>query len=159
MLHRGLAPGDDVAAGDGLEHGAIGRRPPARSRLEHRERHRIGFELGRERRGREAHGGAAEVRDGSQARAQRARDQAQLDRAQPVVAADRQRAELDEARPQPAVLGLAREQRLHRFAEPPLLVAELEVHSGYSCGRARTRSAMMLRWICRVPPYTLAARE
>ena len=31
--------------------------------------------------------------------------------------------------------------------------------SRYSCGRARTRSAMMLRWICCVPPYTLAARE
>ena len=88
-------------------------------------------------------------------RPERASDEAQLDGAEPVVA-DRQRAELDEARPR---LLLAGQQRLDRFAEPPLLVAELKIHSGYSCGRARTRSAMMLRWICCVPPYTLAARE
>ena len=58
-----------------------------------------------------------------------------------------------------AAVRFAREQRLDRFAEPLLLVAELQVHSSYSCGSARTRSAMMLRWICCVPPYTLAARE
>ena len=91
--------------------------------------------------------------------AERSSDQAQLDRAETVLAAHRQRAELDQARPQPPASGLPGEQGLDRFAEPLLLVAELQVHDGYSFGRARTRSAMMLRWICCVPPYTLAARE
>ena len=38
-------------------------------------------------------------------------------------------------------------------------VHSLSAHSSHSCGSARTRSAMMLRWICCVPPYTVAARE
>ena len=90
----------------------FGRRRPARTRLEHRERDRVVAEV---RLGREARGGAADVRHRREMRTQRPGDQAQLDRAEPLVAADRQGAELDQARPQ--LVGLAFEQRLD--AGPP----------------------------------------
>ena len=95
--------------------------------------------------------------------------EAQLDRPEIGPRAAEQ-TELDQAVPQPRAVRLVRlpgglgrrplaiEQRVDRLLDPDLLVAQLEVHA-YSFGSERIRSAMMSRWICPVPPYTLAARE
>ena len=103
--------------------------------------------------------------------AERPRDQAQLDGAEALVAVDAEGAELDERRPQRA---RARRARLVRLARQPATRGSSSVSTdslsqvcssvssrsiAYSWGSARMRSAMMLRWICCVPPYTLAARE
>jgi hypothetical protein len=148
--------------------GALGR--PAAAGLQERDRHRVVSEVG-ERRGQIAGERLDRVAERRAAGERRRREpppegasrQAELDRAEPLVAVDVERAELHQRRPQPRPLlraclvrGLgggpcAFQQRRQGLAEHRLLVGQLEVHA-YSCGSARTRSAMMLRWICCVPP-------
>ena len=168
MLDGDLVPADGVI---GETRARPGHRPPAPG-LEERDRDAllVAGEVAGDGLEREAHGGAAQIRHGGEVRAERARRQAELHGAESVLGVDHERAEGGQALPEPVALRggragggvradpLAREQRVDRLAEPGLLVGELEVHV-YSWGRARMRSAMMLRWICCVPPYTVAARE
>jgi len=70
--------------------------------------------------------GAVGERNGGEAPADAARDERELDCAEPLVAADLERAELDQARPQ-AVSRLAREQLVDRLRQPPLLLGQLQV--------------------------------
>jgi hypothetical protein len=122
------------------------------------------------RRKRQSDRGAAEEGHRCEMAAEHAGDEAELDGPQLTLVAYAERAELDKGGPGPASpLGgsadsvrrrdpLPAEQRVDRLADPGLFLGEFEFHD-YSWGSARTRSAMMLRWICRVPPYTEAARE
>src|SRR5213076_3185735 len=50
------------------------------------------------------------------------------------------------------------QELLDRFGQQRLFLSQFEVHV-YSWGRRRSRSATMLRWICCVPPSTVAVRE
>jgi hypothetical protein len=85
-----------------------------------------------------AHGGRVRERNLGKTLPDRSRDERELDRAQAFVAADLQRAERDEARPQ-ALLRFALEELVDRPAQPRLLVCQLEVHAvtrggGRGCG-------------------------
>ena len=160
VLDGRLAAGDGVAARDGLEHGQSGRAPPssirARAPRAPPRPLRGPPRAARPRSARRRCPGTGRAPDAApSARAIRHSSTAPSPSSPPTDSAPNS-TRLAHSRP---CSPCAREQRVDRFAEPPLLVAELQVHSSYSCGRARTRSAMMLRWICCVPPYTLAARE
>ena len=100
----------------------------------------------------------------------RAREQAELDGAEAILAVDGERAELDERAPELRPLvgpaSWARSAPGHSRRRSVSIDSASQVCSSvssrsiaYSWGSARMRSAMMLRWICCVPPYTLAARE
>src|SRR5690348_10325559 len=167
MLHRGLRAGEPVRL-----HGRsrARRRPPA-ARLEQSDRESGLAVQGRRKAVRElagkwrhgvANADAAEQWHRREVSADRPRDQAQLDRPQ-VGSGAAEQAEVDEVLPQsgavrigglPGGLGgrpLAIEEGVDRLLDPDLLVAQLEVHD-YSFGSERIRSAMMSRWIWRVPP-------
>jgi hypothetical protein len=123
------------------------------------------FAIG-ERLHREAQRGAPEVRHGRQVRPRARAMRSKRDRAEPVTAVS---APKSTSAPQSVACcpvavrrvgggaPLAGEQRLHRFGQPGLLVAQLEVHDlllGQAEDAVGDDVALDLR-----PPYTVAARE
>ena len=163
VLDGDLAP-VRAAASSSVVRGAA---RPARARLEQRERDGVlaAAQL-REAGGRDrvAHRGAREVRHRREVRAEGAGDQAQLDRAEPVVAHRPRARRTRPAPPQrvarsavaaaaPRARAATRGRAASRRASLSQVCSSLSSRSmSYSCGQARTRSAMMLRWICCVPP-------
>ena len=146
------------AVGPGARRTAAGE-PTSRAGLQQRERDRVVAELGGERLDREAQRGAAQVRRRTPG-ARRARGRPGTARPRRAPPRRRRRAR----RTRPAATARAPRRRVRRSRRPSRassvstdslsqVCSSVSSRSmRYSWGSARMRSAMMLRWICCVPP-------